>query len=532
MLSERQLQRLLKVFEARFQNLVDEYITRMGEHLRDIGKLTETDVHRLKQLKRMNANVEAIKKKIARAAAASVEDVEKVFRHIAESNLDFANTMYGETHSPGVKVSPIKTLSSPMERILKAQLRITAQTMVNLSQTTIVSDGYKAAVDVAVQAVQSGLTDYNSAIRRALKEASRDGLMIESPKGPRAEYFSGHRRRLDTAVRQNVLDGMRALNQDTLDQLGKEFGADGVEISAHMLCATDHMPYQGLQFSNEEFNEIQGKLDRPFGMWNCKHTMYPILLGISPPSHTKEELEMYRNYSQEAVTIDGVTMSRYEWSQQQRRIETAVREQKYIAVGAKAAGDPVARRGAQAAINRLQTMYAKISDAAGLTPEKERMVVAGFRKVSTLTPKESRAMLRTTDDPMREVMGSAFLSHASEVSKIIKALEKDGVEIDYRTNAMGYSPGLRRGNPGRFIIDPEASYSAWLHEKTHADDDKASGWNGMQLLINPETHAQMESHAYDVEIDFALSLGYNEVAKKLKELKEKSLREVYGENED
>lgn len=247
--------------------------------------------------------------------------------------------------------------------------------MANLSQTTVLSDGYRAAVDVAVQAVQSGLTDYNSAIRRALKEACAEGL--------RVQYQSGHTRRLDTAVRQNVLDGIRALNQDTLNQLGKEFGADGVEISAHMLCATDHLPYQGLQFSNKEFDRIQNTLDRPFGMWNCKHTMFPILLGISEPSHTKEELEMYRNYSQEAVTIDGVTMSRYEWSQQQRRIETAVREQKNIANGAKAAGDSVLRREAQRNINRLQAQYAKISDAAGLTPEKERMAVAGFRKVKT-----------------------------------------------------------------------------------------------------------------------------------------------------
>lgn len=375
MLSERQLRELLKVFDARYRAIVEEYLQRMGEHLRDIGRLTETDVHRLKQLKRMNANVEAIKKKIAKAAAVSIEDVEKVFQAVAESNLDFANTMFAESHSPGVKVSPIKTLSSPLERILKAQLRITAQTMANLSQTTILSDGYKAAVDVAVQTVQSGLTDYNSAIRRALKEASAEGL--------RVQYQSGHARRLDTAVRQNILDGVRALNQDSLNQLGKEFGADGVEISAHMLCATDHLPYQGLQFSNKEFERIQNTLDRPFGMWNCKHTMYPILLGISAPSHTKEELEMYRNYSQEAVTIDGVTMSRYEWSQQQRRIETAVREQKYIAVGAKAAGDSVLRRSAQANINHLQTQHAKISNAAGLTPEKERMAVAGFRKVKT-----------------------------------------------------------------------------------------------------------------------------------------------------
>lgn len=375
MLSERQLQGLLKVFEERMQDVVDEYIRRMGEHLKDIGTLTETDVHRLKQLKRVNANVEAIKKKIAKAADASVQDVERVFRAVAESDQAFAQEMFAADHTPEVKTSRIKTLSSPLERILKAQLRITAQEMANLSQTTVLADSYKAAVDVAIQTVQSGLTDYQSAIRSALKKASADGL--------RVQYKSGYTRRLDTAIRQNVLDGVRSLNQDALTQLGKEFGADGVEISAHALCAEDHLPYQGLQFSTKEFERIQNTLDRPFGMWNCKHTMYPILMGISESSHTKEELEMYRQNSQEAITIDGVTMSRYEWSQQQRRIETAVREQKCIANGAKAAGDDLLRREAQRNINRLQAQYARISSAAGLTPEKERMAVAGFRKVKT-----------------------------------------------------------------------------------------------------------------------------------------------------
>ena len=376
MLSERQLQGLLKVFEERMQDVVDEYIRRMGEHLKDIGTLTETDVHRLKQLKRVNANVEAIKKKIAKAADASVQDIEQVFRAVAESDQAFMQEMFAADHTPEVKTSRIKTLSSPLERILKAQLRITAQEMANLSQTTVLADSYKAAVDVAVQTVQSGLTDYQSAIRSALKKASADGL--------RVQYKSGYTRRLDTAIRQNVLDGVRSLNQDALTQLGKEFGADGVEISAHALCAEDHLPYQGLQFSTKEFERIQNTLDRPFGMWNCKHTMFPILLGISEPSHTKEELEMYRQNSQEAITIDGVTMSRYEWSQQQRRIETAVREQKCIANGAKAAGDDLLRREAQRNINRLQAQYAKIGEKTGLGQQKERMAVAGFRKVKTV----------------------------------------------------------------------------------------------------------------------------------------------------
>lgn len=377
MLSERQLEEVLKVFDNRMQEVTDDYIRRMGEHIRDIGRLTDSDVHRLTQMKRVNANVEAIKRAIAAAAEASMADIEAVFRAAAESDERFAQAVFAEDHTPTVKISPIKTLSSPLERILKAQLRVTAQEMANLSQTTLLSEAYRKAVDVAVQTVQIGVTDYTSAIRSAMKEAAKEGL--------RVQYPSGLTRRLDTAIRQNVLDGVRALNQDVLKQIGKEYGADGVEISAHALCAEDHLPYQGLQMSNKEFNRLQTLiLDRPFGLWNCKHTVFPILLGVTPPAHSKEELAMYREYSTEAITIDGVTKSRYEWTQEQRRIETTIREQKHIANIYKASGDDMMRREIQRNINRLNDEYDLISRAAGLYRQKDRMAVAGFHKVKTV----------------------------------------------------------------------------------------------------------------------------------------------------
>lgn len=411
MLSERQLEQLLKVFEQRMQGVVDQYLAHMGEHLREIGTLTATDVHRLKQLKRVNANAESIKREIAKAAQASVEDIEQVFRAVAESDTAFAQAMFGEDHAPEVKASRIKTLSSPLERMLKAQLRITAQEMANLSQTTILSDAYKAAVDVAVQTVQSGVTDYRSAVRKALKEAAGEGL--------RVQYASGYTRRLDTAVRQNVLDGVRALNNDVLRQLGKEYGADGVEISAHALCAEDHLPYQGLQFSDKEFDRLQNLLDRPFGMWNCKHTIFPIIVGVSQPAYTAEELQSFRANSREEITIDGVTMTRYEWSQQQRRIETAVREQKNIANAAKAAGDPVLRREAQRNINHLSARYAKISDAAGLRAQPERMATAGFRRVKTVDELKSPAEYGIITEEERKVESIRQMIKSGSVNKTV-----------------------------------------------------------------------------------------------------------------
>ena len=370
MLSERQLQNLLKAFDKRMQGVTDEYLTRMGEHIRDIGKLSDSDINRLVQMKRLNQNLESIKRAIAKAAGKNIRDIERVFEAVAESDYRFAAATFGEDHTPRVKDN------KPLERIIKAQLRITAQEFKNLSQTTILSDAYREAVDVAVQTVQAGLTDYNSAIRKAFKQAAREGLRVEYPN-------SGLTRRLDTAAGQNILDGVRSISQDTLNQAGKEFGADGVEISAHALCALDHLPYQGRQYSNRDFERIQNTLERPFGMWNCKHITFPILIGISQPAHTEEELQSYIRNSNEEITIDGRTMSRYEWTQHQRKLETAIRYQKDIAVAAKASGDMILRRDAQANINRIRAEYSKISAAAGLYEKPERMTVAGFRAVKT-----------------------------------------------------------------------------------------------------------------------------------------------------
>lgn len=375
MLSERQLEALLVVFAQRTQAVTNEYLKRMGEHLRDIGGLSATDVHRLIELKRMNANIEEIKHELAQIAAVMIEDVEAIFYAVAASDECFAREIFTTNHTPTVKYSPISAISSPVERVLKAQLRITQQEMANLSQTTIESALYRKAIDVAVQTVQTGLTGYTSAIRSVMKEAAAEGLKVKYP--------SGYSRRLDTAVRQNVLDGVRSLNQDIMDQVGKEYGADGVEITAHALCAEDHLPYQGRQYSHKEFDRIQNTLRRPFGMWNCKHTMFPILLGISQPAYTDEELAAFARNSREEITIDGVTMTRYEWTQKQRQLETAVRAQKNIANMAKASGDSAARREAQQNINRLTAEYGKISEAARLIEKKERMTVAGFRAVKT-----------------------------------------------------------------------------------------------------------------------------------------------------
>ena len=448
MLSERQLRALLALFEARMQGSTDKYLALMGGHLKAIGGLKPSDTHRLTEMRRMGANVRTIQQDIARSAEANVADLAAVFGAVAAGDQEFAQQWFGGP--PRIKGAPKN--STAIERVLKAQLRVTAQAFKNLSQTTIQSTAYREAVDVAIQTVQTGVTDYAAAIRGALRAAGNGGLSVQYP--------SGLTRRLDSAVRQNVLDGVRSLNNDILGQLGNEYGADGVELSAHALCAEDHLPYQGRQFSRKAFEQLQASLPRPVGMWNCKHTIFPVVLGVSEPAHTPEELAAYARNSREAIEIDGRVKTRYEWTQEQRRTETAIRRQKDVANLAKASGDDVLRREAQSHINTLQEHYARISAGAGLTQQPERAAVAGFRRVKTAAELALSRLNRTTTVDGISISTTAHAIERLEerrlsVDDIIDALTKPLAVSKIKIDTQGRPSKQYIGERATAAVNPD-----------------------------------------------------------------------------
>ena len=60
----------------------------------------------------------------------------------------------------------------------------------------------------------------------------REVIRAMSESGIRAvDYATGYSRRLDSAVRQNILWGVRKCNRQTAKQTGEGFGADGCETS-------------------------------------------------------------------------------------------------------------------------------------------------------------------------------------------------------------------------------------------------------------------------------------------------------------
>ena len=134
-------------------------------------------------------------------------------------------------------------------------------------------------------------------------------------------------------------EAIRIVNQAVADQIGNEIGADGYELSAHMTCAKDHLPVQGHRFTKAEFDKMQNglpfkdekgrnfaPLKRPIGLWNCRHTATPVLLGLSHSRYTDEQLKELENANNATINVGGKDYTAYELSQLMRQVETEIRK--------------------------------------------------------------------------------------------------------------------------------------------------------------------------------------------------------------
>lgn len=133
----------------------------------------------------------------------------------------------------------------------------------------------------------------------------------------------------------------------------------------------------------------------------------------------------------------------------------------------------------------------------------------------------------TYDDPIREVMGSAFESHPKETLEKIEELQKMGVDVIFHSGeGMMYQPGAL-GKPGQVKVDREASYSALLHEYIHAVDDEASGWQAARMVWDNDKAIEFEKRAYDAELEFyRLNNAPDEYIIRLEKLKKKEYERI------
>lgn len=374
LLSESYLNSLPDPIAKNIEALNQYVVERICKRIKEVGSISASDAHRLKSaIEYAGADIQAIQKELERITGLNAKELEAMFEDVAAENVDFANTYY---KARGMETLKDYTENAALRSFVESAKSTAADGVTNLSNTTMI--GFKSGntviplrqyyiqtIDKAITFAQTGTVDYYTAMRSTVKEMARGGLR-------RVTFDSGYSRRLDSQVRMNLLDGVRQLNMAMLEQTGKEFGADGVEISAHALCAPDHQHIQGKQYSNAEFERLNRSLDRPVGEMNCNHFTTPIVLGISKPVYSASELREINKRSNAKVSYGGKTYTRYEASQRQRQLETAIRYAKDERDACVAAGDKLGATQARKKSAALTSEYKRFSEQTGLTVRLER----------------------------------------------------------------------------------------------------------------------------------------------------------------
>ena len=327
---------------------------------------------------------------IAKRTEMTQRQVAKTFERAGVQSIRNDNRSYQAAGMEG-----IVKMSDAALQTLNAGYQKCAGELQNLTLTTAntAQAAYLTACDRAYMQVSTGAMDYQTAIRRAIQGAAEEGAFVLYP--------SGHRDRLDVAVRRSVLTGVGQTVRKLSEINAGDMGCDLMEITAHAGARPDHAEWQGMLVSLSGKNagrvidgvrvlslkEIGYGTGEGFGGWNCRHDWYPYFEGISHRAYTDARLKAL---NEPHIDLgDGKLYTDYEVSQMQRELEREVRAAKRQVAAANAAvesaPDDAAKKAARADFTvqsvRLKAAEKELHDFCGQTGFREdssRVWVNGF----------------------------------------------------------------------------------------------------------------------------------------------------------
>lgn len=402
MLDERLIEKVVERLALRIEEGNGYVLQKIGESIKKIGALSPSKAQQLSQILKYGGNYDKIVKKLAEITNLNAKDIYEMFDEVARNDYKFAKQFYDYK---GVKYIPYEQNKALQEQV-KALARMTAEQYVNFSNTlaftkrvngrvvyTDLARTYQDTIDKAVLSIAQGKTTFNEEMYSTIKELGSSGLKT-------IDYASGRSVRLDSSVRQHLRGALRNLHNETQAIFGEEFGSDGVEISLHFNPAPDHAEVQGRQFSKEEFEKFQNDQDavdytgklftkehddkdrRSISEYNCYHYTFDIVLGVSKPQYTNEELQDILENNQKGFELDGEHYTNYEGTQMQRKLETEIRKQKDLQIIGKASGNDQLVLESQQKITQLTHKYKQLSDVSGLPTKMERMRVSSYKRIN------------------------------------------------------------------------------------------------------------------------------------------------------
>lgn len=430
MISEELQEKLLSVFDKRFENYNTKVLEKLGNVIKQFKDLTPSQAYELGQQLKYNTTVKDLLNELSKISGLSVDDLKKVLEKVAKENIGFADTYY---KAKGLE-TPVYESSKALQRLVNSVYKISGEEFKNISKTTgfrllgdngeplllDIDETYKYVIDKCVVAVSQGKETYQQSMRSTLKQLSDSGVR-------KIDYANNYSRRIDSSVRMNVLDAVREVSNQSQMLFGEEFGYNAIEVSHHSASAPDHsnndiengkFDIDGHQFVKldilkeqikngiekeitlkdidevnhrvkckgkwyYDFDYINNNLNRPVSTMSCYHYIFSIVLGVSRPQFTDKQLEEDKKKNNDGFEFEGKHYTFYDGEQLLNRIALEIRKNKDTQIMAKSSGDNDLILSSQTKITQLTTKYRQVVKVSGL-PNKlaTKGWVPGYKRTS------------------------------------------------------------------------------------------------------------------------------------------------------
>ncbi len=320
-----------------------------------------------RRLQDMGLLHDEILKKLSAMTGITTAELKRLMKEAGATALKADDSIYRKA---GLSPTPLDA-NPALQAVLAAGIEKTGGLFTNLTRTTAntATKQFEDALDRAYMQITTGAFDYNAAIRMAVKDLASKGVaVIRYP-------ATGHVDYMEVAIHRATVTGINQTAAKLQEARADEMGSDLVEVTAHAGARPEHQIWQGKIFSRSgthpkypDFVSSTGYGTGP-GLcgWNCRHSFFPFIEGISEPAYNKSDL---KDYEAKKYTFSGQAMTEYEATQQQRHIEQRIRKWKREEAAMSAAG--LSTDEAKAKISQWQATQRDFIKQTGLKRQYDR----------------------------------------------------------------------------------------------------------------------------------------------------------------
>lgn len=378
-----------KIWREAERRIMEDVIRR----IKKAGEITSTADYQINRLIEMGKSREEVERIIKEALGATWPEMFEMYDKVAEWEYVRNREIYEQVNDDFLTPEDNKWL----RQITEAARKQTKDTLVNMAQSygfsvlmagkrvfTPFAEYYQKYVDTAIQDVVTGGTDYNSAIRKVVTQMTNSGLRV-------VDYASGHTNRADVAARRAVLTGVNQITAQISEHNAEKLDTEYFEVSWHPCARPDHQTWQGRVFSKKELGTVcgYGTVTGLCGA-NCRHTFHPFIPGVSERLYPDDWLEEQNKREAQTKEWNGKQLNAYEQTQQQRKMETAMRAQRQkIRLLEEAGADKDDIMLEKAKYQGQLNEYKQFSKKMGLVEQRERIYQDGLGKVATNTKQQN-----------------------------------------------------------------------------------------------------------------------------------------------